>query len=174
MSFTGFPQHQDLTSAVGSVSPEEANLSPASQGNLGFRSLSWEDRLFRNAYTGHNEAAMKTRREFLLSSAAMALALRQKAEAAPDTATGEWRNKQSGIAYRRLGRTGYMISEVVMGGNTIAPDNYEHVLLALDMGLNYLDTAPAYGNTRSELGYAKVIAARPRDSFFHASSIRGE
>jgi aryl-alcohol dehydrogenase-like predicted oxidoreductase len=109
---------------------------------------------------------MQTRREFLLSSAALTLALQQKADAAPDGAPGEWRNKQSGVSYRRLGRTGYMISEVVMGGNTISPTNYQHVLLAMDMGLNYLDTAPAYGNTQSELGYAKVIAARPRESFF--------
>ncbi|MBK5292947.1 MAG: aldo/keto reductase [Acidobacteriia bacterium] len=70
------------------------------------------------------------------------------------------------MAYRQLGRTGFMISEMVMGGNTIAPDNYEHVLLAMDMGLNYLDTAPAYGNLKSEMGYAKVIASRKRDTFF--------
>jgi aryl-alcohol dehydrogenase-like predicted oxidoreductase len=109
-----------------------------------------------------------TRREFVAASAATAMsaALARKADAAPTDSPGEWRNRQSGMSYRRLGRTGYMISEVVMGGNTIAPDNYEHVLMALDMGLNYLDTAPAYGNTKSELGYAKVIAARKRDSFF--------
>jgi len=70
------------------------------------------------------------------------------------------------MAYRQLGRTGFMISEMVMGGNTITPDNFEHVLLALDHGLNYLDTAPAYGNTKSELGYARVLSARKRDSFF--------
>ena len=114
---------------------------------------------------------MKTRREFLLSSAALAVALQQKANAAPDDTPGEWRNRQPGVSYRRLGRTGYMISEGVMGGNTIAPDNYEHVLLAMDMGLNYLDTAPAYGNLKSEMGYAKVIAARPRDSFFLNSKV---
>src|SRR5438046_10498791 len=103
-------------------------------------------------------ATMQNRREFLAASAAAALAqiLASKPDAAPAGASGEWRNRQSGIAYRRLGRTGYMISEVVMGGNTIAPDNYEHILAALDMGLNYLDTAPAYGRGRSEEGYARV------------------
>ena len=100
---------------------------------------------------------MLNRREFLWSAAAPALAA---------DAGGQWRNRQSGMSYRRLGRTGFMISEVVMGGNTISPANYEHVLLALDMGLNYLDTAPAYGQTKSELGFARVIAARKRDSFF--------
>jgi aryl-alcohol dehydrogenase-like predicted oxidoreductase len=108
---------------------------------------------------------MLSRREFFAAPAAMTLALRQKADAAA-AGPGEWRNKQSGMAYRRLGRTGFMVSEMAMGGNQISPDNYEHVLAALDMGLNYLDTASQYGNGEGERGYAKVIQARPRDSFF--------
>lgn len=97
---------------------------------------------------------------------ALAAVIARKADAAPPDAKGEWRNRQSGMAYRQLGRTGFMISEVVMGGNTISPDNYEHVLLAADMGLNYLDTAPAYGQGKSELGYARVLGSRQRDQFF--------
>jgi aryl-alcohol dehydrogenase-like predicted oxidoreductase len=108
---------------------------------------------------------MQTRREFL-SSAAAAAALTQKSNAAPDEAAGEWRNKQPGMAYRKLGRTGFYVSEIVMGGNTIAPDNYKHVLAALDRGLNYLDTAPGYGGGKSEEGYAQVLKERPRDQFF--------
>jgi aryl-alcohol dehydrogenase-like predicted oxidoreductase len=111
---------------------------------------------------------MLARREFLAYSARAALmaAIAGKADSAAADTRGEWRNKQSGMAYRKLGRTGYMISEVVMGGNLISPTNHDHVLMALDMGLNYLDTAPAYGNTASERGYAEVIRARKRDSFF--------
>ncbi len=111
---------------------------------------------------------MQTRRDFLTSAAAAALvaALSQKSDASPDDAKGEWRNKQPGMAYRKLGRTGFYLSEMVMGGNTIAPGNYQHVLAALDRGLNYLDTAPAYGNGTSEKGYAQVLKARPRDRFF--------
>jgi len=105
-----------------------------------------------------------SRREF--AAAALAAGVASKADAAQPGSRGEWRNRQSGMAYRRLGRTGFHISEVVMGGNTISPTNWEHVLLALDMGLNYLDTAPAYGNGKSELGYANVLKARKRDSFF--------
>ncbi len=105
------------------------------------------------------------RREFL----AAALAL--KADSATAQTKGEWRNKQSGMAYRQLGRTGYMISEVVMGGNTISPKNYDHVLAAIDMGLNYLDTAPAYGNGQSELGYAEVLKVRKRDQVFINSKV---
>lgn len=111
---------------------------------------------------------MHSRRDFVYTLAATPLAgaLAVTAAAAPESAKGEIRNRQSGMAYRRLGRTNLLISEVVMGGNTIAPDNYEHVLSALDRGLNYLDTAAAYGRGRSEEGYARVIKARGRDRFF--------
>ncbi|MEZ5356467.1 MAG: aldo/keto reductase [Bryobacteraceae bacterium] len=107
---------------------------------------------------------MLDRREFLTASLAAAIA--RKAPGAERRAIGEWRNKHEQMAYRRFGRTGFMISEMVMGGNTIAPDNWEHVLPAMDMGLNYLDTAPAYGKGKSELGYAHVLKARRRDTFF--------
>ncbi len=100
------------------------------------------------------------------TSAALALALGRKADAARADRMGEWRNRVSGMAYRRLGRTNYMVSEVVCGGNTIAPDNYGHVEEAIDRGLNYLDTAPAYGRGRSELGYAKVVAGSNRERVF--------
>lgn len=105
------------------------------------------------------------RREFF----AAALAL--KADAASAKTKGEWRNRQSGMAYRQLGRTGYMVSEVVMGGNTISPTNFDHVLAAIDMGLNYLDTAPAYGGGQSELGYAEVLKRRKRDTVFLNSKV---
>jgi aryl-alcohol dehydrogenase-like predicted oxidoreductase len=109
------------------------------------------------------------RREFLSVVPAAVLAL--KADSASAKTKGEWRNKQSGMAYRQLGRTGFMVSEVVMGGNTISPKNYEHVLAAVDMGLNYLDTAPAYGGGQSELGYAEVLKVRKRDQFFINSKV---
>lgn len=105
------------------------------------------------------------RRELLLSALAL------KADSASAQAKGEWRNRQSGMAYRQLGRTGYMVSEIVMGGNTISPKNYDHVLAAIDMGLNYLDTAPAYGGGQSELGYAEVLKVRKRDLFFVNSKV---
>ena len=116
---------------------------------------------------------MQSRRQFLSAAAqaALATALARKCEASPEDAPGEWRNKQPGVAYRRLGRTNFQVSEIAMGGNTISPQNYEHVLAALDRGLNYLDTAPAYGRGKSEEGYAKVIKARDRDKFFLNSKI---
>ncbi|MEZ5365319.1 MAG: aldo/keto reductase [Bryobacterales bacterium] len=91
------------------------------------------------------------RREFLTlaGSAALAAGLARKADAAGSPA-GEWRNKRPDLSYRRLGRTNMMISEIICGGNTISPTNYQHVVAAFDMGLNFFDTAAAYGNDKSD------------------------
>jgi aryl-alcohol dehydrogenase-like predicted oxidoreductase len=81
-------------------------------------------------------------------------------------AAEEWRNRHPEMRYRRLGRTGFMISEIVCGGDPIAPDNNRHVEMALDLGLNYLDTAPDYGGGKSEEGYAALIRGAKRDRVF--------
>ncbi len=87
------------------------------------------------------------RRRFLSCAAGMALPA--LSPAAP--AAGEWRNRQSGMTYRRLGRTGLMVSSIGMGGDDIRPDNNDQVLWAMDQGLNYFDTAPQYGNGLSRI-----------------------
>lgn len=106
------------------------------------------------------------RRDFLVGSAAAAVSavLPRSATSAP--AGVEWRNKQSGMTYRRLGRTGFMVSSAGMGGDDIRPDNYDHVLYAMDLGLNYLDTSPRYAGGLSEEGYALVLKARGRENVF--------
>ncbi len=71
--------------------------------------------------------------------------------------TPEWRNRQPDMAYRMLGRTGMMISEVVNGGDPVRLDNLRPTELAIERGLNYLDMAPAYGRGECERAYAKII-----------------
>jgi len=115
-----------------------------------------------------------SRRDFLQTAAGLTVALSsaQGANAAgmpDDSFSGEleWRNKQPGMHYRRLGRTGLMISEVVSGGDPISSGNYEHLNLALEMGLNYLDMAPAYGNGDCEIAYGKFLGgSAKRDKVF--------
>jgi aryl-alcohol dehydrogenase-like predicted oxidoreductase len=78
------------------------------------------------------------------------------------------------MAYRRLGRTGLMISEVVCGGDPIRSDNYEHLNLALEKGLNYLDMAPAYGRGDCEAAYGKLLAnSAKRENVFLTTKISG-
>ncbi len=120
------------------------------------------------------------RREFLKNS----LALAAGAAALPASFAGlarafppplptdsEWRNKQPGMKYRRLGRTGFMVSEIVCGGDPIAADNRRHVEVALEMGLNYLDTAPAYGRGKSEEGYGQVLKTVGRERVFLVTKV---
>lgn len=101
------------------------------------------------------------RREFLGRAAAAGMAMgaagRGLAQQPQSGAKQEWRNRQSGMAYRPLGRTGLMISEVVSGGDPIRANNWEHLNLALEMGLNYLDMAPAYGRGDCEESYGKLL-----------------
>jgi len=89
-----------------------------------------------------------------------------RASTPPSKGDGEWKNRQSGMRYRRLGRTGYMVSEILCGGNAISPTTYNIAEIAIEMGLNYLDTAPAYGGGQSELGYSSVIKGAKRDRVF--------
>ena len=120
------------------------------------------------------------RREFLQKSISLAagagiasagLLEAARATPTPPQADAEWRNKQPGMRYRRLGRTGLMISEIVCGGDPIATENHRHVELAIEMGLNYLDTAPAYGQGKSEEGYGEVLKKVGRDRVFVTTKV---
>lgn len=123
-----------------------------------------------------------SRRDFLrVGTAALALGGGVSARADEPTARGqvtelpvaEFRNRQPGMAYRRLGRTGMMISEVVCGGDPITLENYKHLEVALDRGLNYLDMAPAYNKGDTERAFGKLLAATPsrRDKVFLTTKV---
>jgi len=88
--------------------------------------------------------------------------------------TLEWRNKQSEMAYRQLGKTGFMVSEFVNGGDPVSTKNFRMVEVAIERGLNYLDTAPAYGRGESERGYSKIIdSPSKREKVFMTTKISG-
>jgi len=69
------------------------------------------------------------------------------------------------MKYRILGRTGLKVSEIGFGCGNIGglmvrgshEEQIEAVTHALDLGINYFDTAPSYGNGRSEANLGKVI-----------------
>ncbi len=85
------------------------------------------------------------------------------------------------MQYRLLGRTGLRVSEIGFGGAQVGIPNYmekwdprgaaeqetiiEAVNHALDLGLNYIDTAPSYGEGISEEVLGRVIGKRRNECF---------
>ena len=53
--------------------------------------------------------------------------------------------------YAELGRTGMKISDISFGADRLAPGQEDLVLHALDLGINYFDTADMYRGGDSEL-----------------------
>jgi L-galactose dehydrogenase/L-glyceraldehyde 3-phosphate reductase len=70
------------------------------------------------------------------------------------------------MKYRIMGRTGLDVSEVGFGcgniGGLMIRSSHEEqikaVELAIELGINYFDTAPSYGNGKSETNLGKVLS----------------
>ena len=68
---------------------------------------------------------------------------------------------------RKLGRTGLEVSELGMGGAWITEraaaraDGIAAVRRALELGINYVDTAPSYADSEEVLGQALDGVAQP-------------
>ncbi|MEE9356843.1 MAG: aldo/keto reductase [Sedimenticolaceae bacterium] len=68
--------------------------------------------------------------------------------------------------YRVLGRTGLRVSEITFGCGSVGgmfvrgthQDQVQAMSRALELGINYFDTAPAYGDGRSETNLGLVLA----------------
>ena len=73
------------------------------------------------------------------------------------------------MKFRTLGRTGLKVSEVSLGGAYIGGTDPERrrenacelVSRALDLGVNYIDTAPLYGDSEELLGEALAAVGKP-------------
>jgi len=72
-------------------------------------------------------------------------------------------------AYRRLGRTGFEVSDISLGSGRIRGEVGERLAReAIDRGVNYFDTAPDYSATGSELALGRAMKGR-RDKMFVAT-----
>ncbi len=75
------------------------------------------------------------------------------------------------IPRRALGKTGEMVSTLGFGGGSRfcrVKDEDEAIKLinlAIDMGINYFDTAPVYGDGLSERRYGQVMKHRKKEVF---------
>jgi len=62
------------------------------------------------------------------------------------------------VAHRRLGRTGWSVSDIGFGAGLFS--NAPVLAAALDRGVNYIDTAEHYGNGESERTIGEVLKRR--------------
>lgn len=103
-----------------------------------------------------------SRRKFIEAAALASLAR-------PAIPAEAGRNK--GILMRVLGRTGAKVTILVFGAGSRFQQYREEdraleaLTLALDAGVNYIDTAISYGNGLSETRVGKLMAARRKDVF---------
>ncbi len=81
------------------------------------------------------------------------------------------------MEYRNLGETGMRVSEISLGtwafgsewGTVSDEDSYAALYRAIDLGVNFLDTADVYGDGRSEELIGRLIRERPGDEIFVAT-----
>jgi len=79
------------------------------------------------------------------------------------------------MQYRRLGRSGLMVSPVVLGtmnfgDRTEEPEAHEIIAAAADSGINFIDTADTYAGGRSEQITGRAIA-KDRDRWVLATKL---
>ena len=103
-----------------------------------------------------------TRRDFLWTTALAAIGgrlptgYRFAREGEKGRVAGRVRKGE--MTYRRLGRTGLMISEIGLGGSP--PPSEPVFLKAIEMGVNYVDTSSSYSGGNSERLIGRIIKGR--------------
>jgi aryl-alcohol dehydrogenase-like predicted oxidoreductase len=71
--------------------------------------------------------------------------------------------------HRRFGRTGWNVSDIVLGtGRIRGEDGQKIARMAIDRGVNYIDTAPDYSAAGSEQAVGRAIQGK-RDQLFIAT-----
>src|SRR3954468_23723366 len=81
------------------------------------------------------------------------------------------------MQYRELGRTGFDVSEISFGawaiggawGEVSDDESLAALNRAIDLGVNFIDTADVYGDGRSERLVAQVRKDRPRETIYVAT-----
>src|SRR5262252_7560945 len=80
--------------------------------------------------------------------------------------------------FRPLGRTGWKISPISYGawaiggdawGKTDDAESLRSLHRAIDLGVNFIDTADVYGDGHSERLIAKLRRSRPHDTIYVAT-----
>lgn len=93
----------------------------------------------------------------------------RRAEGAPEQPEAA----KKGLPKRKLGRTGVEVSVLALGGMFDTINNQLMLRQARNWGINFWDTAEAYGNGLSEEGYGRFLARNPdaRKDLFIATKL---
>jgi L-galactose dehydrogenase len=82
------------------------------------------------------------------------------------------------MQYNQLGNTHMKVSRISIGGATLSNQHYgildfeegkRTIIEALKRGINYVDTAPFYGNGASETNLGKILKDVPRKAYYIAT-----
>ena len=113
------------------------------------------------------------RREFIKAAAITAAA----GGLSPTVMGGEWTGRPGTMPKQVLGKTGVEVSVLALGGvigMKLPPsETHDPVAIAetaLDLGINYFDTAPAYNNGQSETNFGQVLERRRKEVFLACKS----
>jgi len=83
------------------------------------------------------------------------------------------------MRYNQLGKTGYEISAISFGASSLGgvfheineQKAIEAVHVALELGINYIDVAPAYGGTKAETVLGQALKGVPRASYYLSTKV---
>ncbi len=83
------------------------------------------------------------------------------------------------MRYNQLGKTGYEISAISFGASSLGgvfheineQKAIEAVHVALELGINYIDVAPAYGGTKAEKVLGQALKGVPRASYYLSTKV---
>jgi L-galactose dehydrogenase len=83
------------------------------------------------------------------------------------------------MEYRKLGNTGMEVSVLSFGASSLGgvfeqvnPDQcIKTVRAALDGGVNFIDVAPAYGETLAEINLGRALRGLRRDQYYLATKV---
>jgi len=83
------------------------------------------------------------------------------------------------MQYRILGKTGLKVSVLSYGASPLGSvfrdvddaAGIKTVHTAIDLGINYIDCSPFYGNTKAETVLGKALKTVPRDDYYLATKV---
>ncbi|MEX0744278.1 MAG: aldo/keto reductase, partial [Phycisphaeraceae bacterium] len=83
------------------------------------------------------------------------------------------------MEYRDLGNTGLRVSALSFGASSLGgvfrvTDDEQSIRtarVALELGINFIDVSPFYGETRAEAVLGRALRGVPRASYHHAPNV---